>query len=57
MNTVKYGLVSLETESGQPKIQPNFKYIQIQIDDFKNTPSSFLPNYHINSIKLYRVLS
>lgn len=55
MNTVKYGLVSLETESGQPKVQPNFKYIYIQIDNLKNTPPSFLPKYHINSINLYRV--
>lgn len=43
MNTVKYGLVSLETESGQPKVQPNFKYIYIQFDNLKNTPPSFLP--------------
>lgn len=57
MNTVKYGLVSLKTESGQPKVQPNFKYIYIQIDNLKNTPPSFLPKYHINSINVYRVLS
>lgn len=56
MNTVKYGVASLETESGQPKVQPNFKYIYIQIDNLKNTPPSFLPKYHINSINLYRVL-
>lgn len=40
--------------AGQLKIQPNFQYINIQIDGLKNAESSFLPKHHNNSINLYK---
>lgn len=36
------------------KIQPNFQYINIQIDCLKNAQSIFLPKHHINSINIHK---